>query len=197
MGSTPTRERILDAALDLFGARGVDAVSLDDIASVVGVRKQSLLYWFASKAELVNAVLDRAAFELVAVMDAAIRASGPDPLDRIDSIVCAVFRPVVRRPTLLGLIREVGRLDPHHVRHLAERLAPHITDARSYLEQQMACGSLRMGDPVLIAAMVYATVTGVGTDRQLLDTVGWVPDAAGLRQLRDELRAFLRAALAP
>ena len=56
---TPTRQRILDAALDLFGARGVDAVSLDEIARAVGVRKQTVLYWFASKDELVDAVLER------------------------------------------------------------------------------------------------------------------------------------------
>ena len=30
----------------------------------------------------------------------------------------------------------------------------------------------------------------------MLRAVGWQPDAAGLRRLRDELRAFLRAALA-
>jgi TetR/AcrR family transcriptional regulator len=53
----PTRQRILDAALDLFGTRGVDAVSLDEIARSVGVRKQTVLYWFASKDELVDAVL--------------------------------------------------------------------------------------------------------------------------------------------
>mgnify|MGYP001130271986 FL=1 len=44
-----TRDRILAASLDLFGTRGVDAVSLDEIARTVGVRKQTVLYWFESK----------------------------------------------------------------------------------------------------------------------------------------------------
>ena len=57
MPDRTTRERILDAALDLFGARGVDAVSLDEIARHVGVRKQTVLYWFDSKEVLVDAVL--------------------------------------------------------------------------------------------------------------------------------------------
>ena len=55
-GPVPTRERILDAALERFGTRGVEAVSLDDIALVVGVRKQTVLYWFPSKDELVDAI---------------------------------------------------------------------------------------------------------------------------------------------
>ena len=33
----PTRDRILDAALDQFGSRGFEASSLDDIATEVGV----------------------------------------------------------------------------------------------------------------------------------------------------------------
>ncbi len=43
----------------------------------------------------------------------------------------------------------------------------------------------------------YATVTGIATEPEALRGVGWAPTAAGLRSLRSELRAFLRAALAP
>ena len=71
---TSTRQRILDAALDLFGSRGVDAVSLDEIARDVGVRKQTVLYWFASKDELLDAVLEEVAADLVVVIDAAVRS---------------------------------------------------------------------------------------------------------------------------
>ena len=105
-----TRQRILDAATDLFGLRGVEAVSLDTIASDVGVAKQTLLYWFPSKDDLVQAVLVGAIEELTLGIEAAIRASTDDPLDRIDAVVRAVFRPAVRRPALLGLVREVSRL---------------------------------------------------------------------------------------
>jgi AcrR family transcriptional regulator len=68
-----TRERILESAVDLFGVRGVGAVSLDEIARDVGVRKQTVLYWFASKDDLVDAVLAEAAAQLVFAIDAAVR----------------------------------------------------------------------------------------------------------------------------
>jgi hypothetical protein len=58
-------------------------------------------------------------------------------------------------------------------------------------------GHLRDADPGLIAALGYATVTGIATEPQALAAVGWQPSAVGLRHLRDELRAYLRAALAP
>ena len=37
------------------------------------------------------------------MIDAALRSATDDPLERIDAVVRAVFRPAVRRPALLGL----------------------------------------------------------------------------------------------
>ncbi len=77
------------------------------------------------------------------------------------------------------------------------RVEPLVDRAVRYLGDEMAAGRLRTGDPGLIAALGYATLTGIATEPEALRTVGWTADAAGLRRLRDELRAFLRAALAP
>ena len=194
---TPTRQRILDAALDLFGSRGVDAVSLDEIAREVGVRKQTVLYWFPSKDELVDAVLEAVAAELVVVIEAAVRSTSEDPLEKVDAVVRAVFRPAVRRPALLGLVREMSRLSEAQADRLRARIQPLIDRGVEYLALEMDKGRLRRGDPRLIAALAYATVTGIATEPEALHAVGWEPTAVGLRRLRDELRRFLRAALTP
>jgi len=192
-----TRIRILDTALDLFGTRGVGTVSLDDIADAVGVRKQTILYWFKSRSGLIDAVLDHAADELLVVVEAAIRSRGDEPLDRVDAVVCAVFRPVVRRPALLGLIREVTRLDESHINHLRGRLSAVVERCVSYLTSEMEKGRLRTCDPMVLAGLLYSTVSGTGTEPIVLETFGWEPNAAGLRQVRRELRGFVRAALHP
>jgi AcrR family transcriptional regulator len=197
MPDRPTRERILDTALDMFGTRGVDAVSLDEIAREVGVRKQTILYWFPSKEELVAAVLEAVAAELVVVIDAAIRAADDDPLERIDAVVRAVFRPAVRRPALLGLVREVSRLPDAQADRLRHHIQSMVDSCVEYLQLEMDKGRLRRGDPGMIAALAYATVTGIATEPEALRAVGWQPNAVGLRHLRDELRAFLASALAP
>jgi AcrR family transcriptional regulator len=191
----PTRTRILEASLDLFGARGVDAVSLDEIAATVGVRKQTVLYWFASKDELIDAVYVEAATQLSVAIEAAVRAAPDDPLDRIDSIVMAAFRAAVRTPSLLGLVRELSRLPEARAERLRRHLQPLVDGAVGYLGEEMAVGRLRHGDPRLIAVLAAATVTGIATDPEALRAVGWTPDITELRRLRDELRAFLRAAL--
>ena len=192
-----TRDRILDASIDLFGTRGVDAVSLDEIARAVGVRKQTVLYWFESKDDLVDGVLDAVAAELFVVIDAAVRSAPDEPLARIDAVVRAVFRPAVRRPAMLGLVREVSRLPEAQADRLRAHVQPLVDRCVEYLDLEMDKGRLRRADPGLIASLAYATVTGIATEPEALRVVGWQPDAVGLRHLRDELRAFLRSALAP
>lgn len=194
---TSTREQILEAATDLFGLRGVDAVSLDVIAAEVGVTKQTLLYWFPSKDDLVQAVLVGAVRQLSVVVDAAVRAATNDPLDRIEAVVRAVFRPAVRRPALLGLIREMSRLPTATSDGLMSELQPLVARAVAYLDAEMGAGRLRRADPRLVASLCYATVTGIATEPEALRAVGWHSSTAGLRQLRSELLAFLRAALTP
>ncbi len=197
MGKVATRERILIAATDLFGTRGVDAVSLDVIATEVGVAKQTLLYWFPSKDELVQAVLVSSAHELVVVIEAAIRNAPEDPLARVEAVVRAVFRPAVRRPALLGLVREISRLPAPLAEQLSGELSPLVDRAVVWLQAEMDAGRVRRADPQLLVALMYATVTGIATEPEALRTTGWQPTAAGLRRLRAELLAFMRAALAP
>lgn len=197
VADVPTRQRILGAALDLFGRRGVDSVSLDEIAREVGVRKQTVLYWFASKDELVDSVLAAAVEELAATIEAALRAAPPDPLVKIDAVVSAVFRPAVRRPAVLGLIGEIGRLSEEHAERLRLLVRPMVDRATEALGRGMDAGHIRRASPELLAALLYATVTGIAAQPRVLETVGWEPGAVGLRRLRAELRSFLIAALRP
>lgn len=52
-----TRERILDAALALFAAKGYDATSMREIAEQLGITKAALYYHFDSKGDIVRAML--------------------------------------------------------------------------------------------------------------------------------------------
>ena len=51
------RERILETALDLFYARGYDAVGVQEIAEKSGVTKPTLYYYFKSKYGLLEQLL--------------------------------------------------------------------------------------------------------------------------------------------
>lgn len=51
------RSHLLDAAAELFADRGYEAVSMRDIAKVVGVTQANLYYHFKDKADLIEATL--------------------------------------------------------------------------------------------------------------------------------------------
>ncbi|HML50136.1 MAG TPA: TetR/AcrR family transcriptional regulator [Propionicimonas sp.] len=87
-----TREVIIDAATDLFAARGVTSTSIDDIAAAAGIAKGSVYYNFESKAGLVEAIVARNS-ELMAT---ALREAtqGRTGADLRDEVVRALLRLV-------------------------------------------------------------------------------------------------------
>jgi AcrR family transcriptional regulator len=60
MNATPTRRRILDAALELFNRNGYAAASQIEIAAAAGIRQGNLTYHFPTKLDLVAALRDEA-----------------------------------------------------------------------------------------------------------------------------------------
>ncbi|HRE03192.1 MAG TPA: hypothetical protein PLV68_17975, partial [Ilumatobacteraceae bacterium] len=80
-------------------------------------------------------------------------------------------RPAVRRPALLGLVREVSRLAPAHAERLTVQVRPFARRAIDYLRDEIAAGRLRQADPSLVVALAYATVTGIATEPEALRAV--------------------------
>jgi AcrR family transcriptional regulator len=68
------RQAILDAAIDVFGARGYRGGALAEVAERVGIGAPAVLYHFGSKKNLLLEVLkerDRRAGEMVAELPAS------------------------------------------------------------------------------------------------------------------------------
>jgi AcrR family transcriptional regulator len=187
---------VIDAAMRAFADRGYEATSLDALAVELGVRKQTILYHFASKETLLEAVIDVAGDELPRALEEALATAGPG-WERVDAIVRSVFRVAARRPELLGLLREVSRLGPPPATRLRERFEPFITRATAFLEEEMDAGRMRRQDARLLLLATYSTVIGMATEVEVLRALGVEPTARSLVRRRAELLAFLRSALLP
>ena len=194
MADANTGDRVLDAALVAFGGRGYEATSLDALAAELGVRKQTILYWFGSKEALLDATVDRAAEELSAALEGALASAGPG-WARVEAVVRSVFLLAGRRPELLGLLREVSRLGPPPATRLTAALGPLIARAESFMAAEMDAGTMRRHDPGLLLLAAYSAVIGVATEVEVLRALGHEPSARSLVRRRAELLAFLRSAL--
>jgi len=64
-----TRELLLEAGLGLFGQKGYTATTIDEIVARAGTTRATYYLHFASKADLVKALIDRADAILTAVDD--------------------------------------------------------------------------------------------------------------------------------
>jgi AcrR family transcriptional regulator len=191
-----TAERTLRAALDAFGTRGYGATSLDDLARELGIRKQTILYWYPSKEALLDAAIDRVAAEVTVRLERAVAGAAPG-FERVEAIVRAMFRLAARHPSMLGFLREVTRLGPPASSRLLGAIAPLIDRAAGFLAAEMDAGRIRRHDPRLILLAAYSMVTGLATEVEVLRAFGEEPTLASLVRRRDELTSLLRDALVP
>jgi TetR/AcrR family transcriptional regulator len=120
-----SRAAILDAAERLFAEQGYDATSLTQVGAVAGVSRGTPGYFFRSKAELYQAVLDRSFAEVrEAVREGRARALASNETAEtiLAGAVSDYFDFLAARPNFVRLIeREAlsgGRL-PHGVSHLS------------------------------------------------------------------------------
>ena len=120
-----TRAAILDAAEKLFAQKGFDATSLSDVGAAAGVSRGTPGYFFGSKAELYQAVLDRSFAEVreaVRTGRARAMASGQSPDAILAGAVSDYFDFLAARPNFIRLIeREALNGGPEHdeVGHLS------------------------------------------------------------------------------
>ncbi len=192
----PTRQRVLDAALSAFGSDGYAATSLDALAEQLGVRKQTILYYFPSKQVLFDSVIDAAAQDLVELFEQEA-SRGLTGIDQVEAIVRRIFRLAVNRPELLGLVREVTRPGSITVGRLSAHVSPTVDRAREFLEREMTAGRLRRSDPSMLLLSLYSTVVGVASELEVQRAMGIPPSRRATVVRRTELTRFLRAALAP
>ena len=191
-----TDERILDAALASFATRGYEGTSLDALADGLGMRKQSILYWFPSKEVLLEAVIDRSARELSEALESSLAQAG-EGWRRVEAVVRSVFRLAARRPELLGLVREASRLGPPAATRLTQALDPLVARASTFLETEMDAGSMRRHEPRLLLLAIYSTVIGMITEVEVLRALGEEPTARSLVRRRQEILRLLHSALIP
>jgi AcrR family transcriptional regulator len=160
--STPTtvspdsgRDRIMDEAATLFLRHGYEGTSLRQLADVVGMKAGSLYYHFASKDELLTAILRRGIDVMQQAFDAAEAAVGRDrPETRVGAHVRAHLAALFENGPYTAAHVMTFRTSPEIVREavVPMRDAYEARWTELLLELQEA-GQLRSGTDVRIGRL--------------------------------------------
>ena len=191
-----TKGKILDAALESFSTSGFDATSLDVVAKSLGVRKQTILYHFTTKKGLLNAVVERAAGNLIDSIEEVLN-SDLKGWERIEALARMIFRLALREPLLLGLLREVSRPGSVGSERLRILMTPLMDRATLCMQSEMEVGRMRRTDPRLVILSAYSTVVGLATEIEVLRAAGIEQALRPVTVRRRELIRFLRVSLDP
>jgi len=194
-----TRDRILDAAGELFALRGFDATSVDAIAERAGLTVGALYRHFKTKGELLLDVIRRALTSLPIAQHMRGDSARPDLLPEMVQLYMAPASRKLRR--LVIELHTAASRDPRVARlfrDFSERMAG---DTRTRIESGLRDGTLEPNfDPdlsarflmVLIAGLahvdtLYPALTGNADWRKLVMEV--VAMLLGLKQHRLSSRA--------
>ncbi len=126
-----TRDRLLDAAEQLFQAQGVSQTSLQQIAQQAGATRGAIYWHFKDKAALFNAMMERATMPFEVISCDAERHNEDDPLGAIE-------RGMVEALTLMTTdprVRRVFEVATHKVEYTQEMESVY----KRHLEARDAC----------------------------------------------------------
>lgn len=192
-GSEDKRERILNEAVALFGARGYTGTSLADIAHAADISKAGLLHHFSSKDALFAKVLERRDLE-----DQGIRArhqredpaggkggigGAPDPWEELERHLELLERNVQHRELVaIYTATSVSVLDAQHPAH--QWMAGHLDQAVERFEASFEAGK-RTGvvDPAMPSRLVARTLVAISDGLQLQWLCGTTPNSAASERL--------------
>jgi AcrR family transcriptional regulator len=157
----PTREKIRQAAVALFVERGVDAVSLRDIADAVGIRPSTIYVHWKSREDLIESLFTEgyAAYGARIVAAVAAQADFPARLEAAIRLVCRLESEDAVLFKFLLLTQHGGL---HAVRdddaNPVDFLARLVTGA-------VIAGEATVRDPQLLTAAIVGIVVQAATFR--------------------------------
>ncbi len=174
-----TRSHILDTAELVFEQRGVSGTSLHEIAKAAGVTRGAIYWHFEDKADLFNAMMDRATMPLEegGGVCGATEADLTVPQMR-DGFVTVLRRVVAdaQMKRVFGIathkVEYVGEMEAVRERHLGIRNGC-LADVEHTLKQAMKRGELSRRVPARAAAIgLHALFDGL-LHNWMLDPTGF------------------------
>lgn len=153
-------ESLLAVAVRVFGERGYDGTSMEDLARAAGITKSSFYHHVQGKEELLRRSLDRALDGLFAVLDDGAAGEGP-AIARLERVLRGSVQILVAElPHVTLLLRVRGNTETERAALARRREFDHrVTEL---VAAAVAEGDLRAGaDPALTARLLFGLINSL------------------------------------
>ena len=150
------RGRIIEAALGEFSRYGYSGATIDKISASAGMSKSNLLYYFSSKSDVYEAVLEH----ILDVWLAPLRTLDPegDPATELAAYIRQKMKMSAERPEASRLFANEVMQGASQIRDVLEKdLKNLVTEKSKVIEQWIEAGRIRKIVPVHLIFTIWAT----------------------------------------
>lgn len=160
--TAPTKDRINQAAIELFYRQGYNATSLRQIADSVGLQVGSLYNHISSKEELLWRIMSDVMLELIEFTEEQLAAVGDQPVDRLNTFLRSSvhFHAIRRKETFIGN-SELRGLSEEHLAEVMALRDRYEEILRSTIEAAQERGQIDVDDLHLATFAALAMCTSV------------------------------------
>ncbi len=186
MSITKTRQRLLEVARELFAHKGLEATTMNDIATASGRGRRTLYTYFRNKEEIYYAVIEEELEGLSEKLD-RVKELHVGPFEKISTLIY----------THLNIIRETvarnGSLRAEFFRNIwmVEKMRKRFDEEehrviREVLKEGMDCGDFHIENLSLMTDIVHYALKGLEVP-YIYDRLGeglseeeWMPIVRGI-----------------
>lgn len=153
---------ILSRAATLFSRRGYHAVGIRDLAEAVGLSTSTLYHYYATKQDILFAIISRFLTEFSARLGAGLRDASVPPRQRLEQAVTEhIHLTVTRSEELLVGSPVLNALSPQQQARIAAMRREYRDAVRDVIAQGVAAGEFHVGDPLLTAMAMLDMLDGI------------------------------------
>jgi AcrR family transcriptional regulator len=167
-------EELIDAATRLFSERGFTDTGIDEIGAAVGITGPAVYRYFASKEDLLVAVLDRAVQHAEGLAEAA-RAGATSPEHALEQLVDGAVAVCIADRALTALYWNEARYLPTRQRHRVERaqrdMIEDFADVLRAVRPELTPSEARMAVYAASALMRSVANRATSLDERTLQTM--------------------------
>lgn len=152
MTKKPTKQKILETALQLFVENGIDKTSTAQITKTVGVAEGTLFVHYKTKAELIKAIItDIKMRERASMQQLPLTGDAEGDIKMLSEFICAYFIERYPEYKFMEMVEMGHHIDMEALKVELQLTQPILKMARAWQQQ----GTIKQLDVAAMYAMVW------------------------------------------